>query len=66
MATAKRFSLVNVVNSLGRDRRGEEGLVRGVAWTALSALPVITLETILLLSKEESLEGCPNLTFSFL
>ena len=46
---------MNVVNSLGRDRRGEGGLVRGVAWTALSALPVVTLETILLLSREESL-----------
>ena len=40
--------------------------MRGAAWTALSALSVVTLETILLLSREESLEGCPNLTFSFL
>ena len=46
---------MNVVNSLGRDRRGEGGLVRVVAWTELSALPVVILMTILLLSREESL-----------
>jgi hypothetical protein len=39
--------------------------MRWVAWTALSAFPVVILETIFLLSREESLEGCPNLTFSF-
>ena len=39
--------------------------MRWVAWTALSAFPVIILEKILLLSKEKSLEGHSNLTFSF-
>ena len=41
------------------------GLMRWVACTALSASPVVILERILLLSREESLEGHPNLTFSF-
>jgi hypothetical protein len=41
------------------------GLMRWVAWTALSAFSVVILKTILLQSREESLEGHPNLTFSF-
>ena len=41
------------------------GLMKWVAWTALSPIPVVILETILLLSNKKSLEGCPNLTFSF-
>ena len=39
--------------------------MRWVAWTALTAFPVVILETIFLLSREKSLEGRPNLIFSF-
>ena len=41
------------------------GLMRWVAWTALLIFPVVILKTIILLSREENLEECPNLTFSF-
>jgi hypothetical protein len=39
--------------------------MRWVAWTELSAFPMVILETICLLFREESLKEHRNLTFSF-
>jgi hypothetical protein len=39
--------------------------MRWVAWTELSIFPMVILETICLLSGEESLKEHCNLTFSF-
>jgi len=48
---------------LGRDRRGQ-GRVDGMdGWNSLLAFPMVILETILLLSREKSLEECPDLIF---
>jgi hypothetical protein len=40
-------------------------LMRWVAWTELSAFPIVILETNCLLSREGSLKEHHNLTFSF-
>ena len=52
------------MTSLNRDRQekgriDEMGGLNSIVWFL-----VVILETIVLLLKEESLEGCPNLTFS--
>jgi hypothetical protein len=39
--------------------------MRWVAWTELSAFPMVILETMCLLSREGSLKKHRNLTFSF-
>jgi hypothetical protein len=39
--------------------------MRWVAWTELSAFPMVILETMCLLSREGSLKKHHNLTFSF-
>ena len=53
------------MTSLDRDRRGKGRIDEMGGLNSIVSYLVVILETIVLLSREESLEKCPNLTFSF-
>ena len=51
------------MTSLERDRRGKGRIDEMGGLNSIVSFLVVILETIVLLSREESLEKCPNLTF---
>ena len=52
------------MTSLDRDRRGKGRIDEMGGLNSIVSFLVVILETIVLLSREENLEECPNLTFS--